>query len=266
MHLSSLLINVGDDPDRPRPGRRWVRNLYRVHQRLCMAFPSVTKKSEDANFLRPFDPGDFNEPSWPHKPVHVSRGLDSGFLFRIDPRAGGRVVLLVQSAVKPDWDYAFRNAEYLLAAPPMSKPYDPSFMPHEVHRFRLLANPTRKIDTKTKPDGKKNNGRRVPVPTDQLSVWLTGRSASAGFRVARLDNIQVGYQYFSKDPPKDAESHPSEKGRLRSVRYDGTLEVVDPLVFREAVMRGIGPGKAFGFGLLSVVPIVKYADESEGGS
>ncbi len=40
MYLSSLLIDVGDNPDRPRPGRLWLRNLYHVHQRLCMAFPS----------------------------------------------------------------------------------------------------------------------------------------------------------------------------------------------------------------------------------
>ncbi|TRZ48108.1 hypothetical protein D4S03_10330, partial [bacterium] len=107
MHLSSLLIDVGDNPDRPRPGRLWLRNLYHVHQRLCMAFPSASRKSEDAHFLQPFQPKDFGD-----QQVHVERQADSGFLFRIDfpvqpyqrweePRPGGRAVILVQSAVRP---------------------------------------------------------------------------------------------------------------------------------------------------------------------
>lgn len=251
MHLSCLLVDVGEDPDRPRPGRLWVRNLYRVHQRLCMAFPSRSKRSEDENFLGPFDPGDFN------KSVHVRRGADTGFLFRIDPMSGGRVIILVQSATRPDWDYAFRNAQYLLTGPPMTKPYDPSFKVHQHLRFRLLANPTRKVDTKSGPDGKKNNGRRVPVPADKLSEWLTGRSIATGFRVVTINDLQAGFQYFSKDLPSESEDHPSEKGRLRSVRYDGTLEVLDPVVFRETIIKGIGPGKSFGFGLLSVMAVTE---------
>jgi hypothetical protein len=48
MYLSHLMIEVGSDPDRPRPGRLWLRNMYHVHQRLCMAFlPPVSKKNKD---------------------------------------------------------------------------------------------------------------------------------------------------------------------------------------------------------------------------
>jgi len=42
--------------------------------------------------------------------------------------------------------------------------------------------------------------------------------------------------------------------RLRSVLYNGLLEVTDPDLFHRALIRGIGSGKAFGFGLLSVAP------------
>ena len=51
MFLSCLLIDIGDNPDRPRPGRIWLRNLYHVHQRLCMAFPSDPRKTDDRDFL-----------------------------------------------------------------------------------------------------------------------------------------------------------------------------------------------------------------------
>ena len=52
MYLSCLLIDVGDNPDRPRPGRLWLRNLYHVHQRLCMAFPSARKTRTSDNDKR----------------------------------------------------------------------------------------------------------------------------------------------------------------------------------------------------------------------
>ncbi|MEW6230411.1 MAG: type I-E CRISPR-associated protein Cas6/Cse3/CasE, partial [Bacillota bacterium] len=48
--------------------------------------------------------------------------------------------------------------------------------------------------------------------------------------------------------------------KLRSVRYDGVLRVKDPTLFKKALFGGIGPGKAFGFGLLSVAPYCGGAD------
>jgi hypothetical protein len=157
VYLSHLLIDVGDNPDRPRPGRLWLRNLYHVHQRLCMAFASASRRSEDEHFLMPFDPKDFgmSEP----RQVKVPRGAETGFLFRIDPQAGGRAVILIQSAVKPDWDYAFHNAGFLLAAPPEVKPFHLTCSVGETLRFRLLANPTRRLSKR--------------------SLWKDGQSRSA---------------------------------------------------------------------------------------
>jgi CRISPR system Cascade subunit CasE len=40
-----------------------------------------------------------------------------------------------------------------------------------------------------------------------------------------------------------------------SVRFEGVLEVRDADRFREALANGIGPGKAYGFGLLSIAPV-----------
>lgn len=243
MFLSLLGVNIGNDPDRPRPGRLWLRNLYHVHQRLCMAFPSPERKSGDTHFLQPFKAEDFGQ-----NQVHVARGTDSGFLFRVDPQSGGSIVILVQSAIKPDWEYAFHNAEYLLAAPPQVKVFDPRFSKGQYLRFRLMANPTRKIGTKSSQDGKKQNGKRVPVRTDQFIDWLVRRAELAGFSIDReLISIQPAYVYINKQP--NGHGH-----RLRSVRYDGTLKVIDPASFRRILCQGIGPGKAFGFGLLSIAP------------
>ena len=197
MFLSCLLIDTGINPDRPRPGRVWLRNLYHVHQRLCMAFPSPRRKERDPDFLAPYAPGDF--PEQRHladkkkaevepemlKHVHSQRSPDSGFLFRIDPGPDGRAVILVQSAVKPDWDYAFQNAGFLLAAPAEVKVYEPGFAAGQRLRFRVAANPTRKLSQHSrerdgKPVTEKWIGKRVPVPADQLHRWLARQADSGG--------------------------------------------------------------------------------------
>lgn len=254
MYQSTLLINVGDNPDRPRPGRLWLRNLYHVHQRLCMAFPSESQKSDDVDFLKPFNPEEFGNGH-----VRVTRTADSGFLFRIDPKLVGRAVILVQSAIKPYWEYAFRNADYLLAAPPEVKVIDPCYKEGQYLRFRLVANPTRKIDTKSGPNGERNNGNRVPVANDRLFEWLYRRAESMGFTFDLKDvAFQTSYTYFKK-PEKNqnekSKKNSEEKGRLRSVRFDGFLTVTDSDVFRNTLSKGIGTAKAFGFGLLSVAPV-----------
>ncbi|MFZ5450927.1 MAG: type I-E CRISPR-associated protein Cas6/Cse3/CasE [Thermodesulfobacteriota bacterium] len=342
MYLSSLLIDVGDNPDRPRPGRLWLRNLYHVHQRLCMAFPSHQRTQHDPEFLAPYDPCDF--PEQRHladrkstevdvdilKQVHTRRNQDTGFLFRIDPLSGGRAMILVQSAsaVKPNWDYAFQNVSFLRAYD--VKCYHPQFKRGDFLRFRLMTNPTRRLHSlesdeqareltqdeveqffgevrrraqerglpqlseqghiitflqyscghekrydfvasrnhkrlffeaqRACPDCRNSEqkrgqplkwiGSRVPVrnENDQILKWLGDLGKKKGFLVDKEYTIvQPGYVYWKKQRDDQGQ-------RLRSVRYDGILQVTAPNLLKEAVFQGLGPGKAFGFGLLSLAP------------
>ncbi len=248
MYRSCLLIDVGNNPDRPRPGRLWLRNRYHVHQRLCMAFPSASRKAEDVDFLTPFKPDEFGNGQ-----VHVKRAMDSGFLFRIDPLPNSRAAIIVQSAVKPDWEYAFHNAGHILAAPPEVKPFEPRFSKGQYLRFRLVANPTRKIDTRSGPDGIRRHGRRVPVPTDELIDWLARRGDTGGFSICKDSaTVEAGYIYVNKTRDGNGQ-------RLRSARYEGIIEVIDPGNFRNMHICGIGSGKAFGFGLFSVSQVPSEA-------
>lgn len=249
MYLSYLLIDVGVNPDRPRPGRLWLRNLYRVHQRLCMAFPSHARKTSDEHFLMPFVPEDF---AGAH--VHIARHTGSGFLFRIDPQAGGSTVILVQSAAGPDWDYAFHNAAHFLAAPPQVKTYDPSFTKGQPLKFRLLANPTRRCsrhstDSDGNPIDPECIGKRIPQPYAELKEWLSAKGPKCGLKLLDCDAMTVQTGYIYVDDKKNIDGK-----RFFSVRYDGSLEVTDPARFRDTLARGIGPAKAFGFGLLSIAP------------
>lgn len=246
MFLSRVRVNAGSHADKAMPGRQWLRNYYHVHQRLCMAFPSSIRKSDDPDFIEPYKPEDFGK-----KQIHVERNSSAGFLFRVDYEPRGTTIL-VQSAIKPDWKYAFHNAGHLLAAFPETAEFQPQFKKGQSMQFRLAANPVRRLSKHSsgkdgKPVETSSIGKRVPVRPEKLRDWLIGKAEGKGFSVNECSLcVQPGYLYFKKPGEKQ------QGGRLRYARYEGTLQVTDSDRFNETLCKGVGPGKAFGFGLLSV--------------
>ena len=86
------------------------------------------------------------------------------------------------------------------------------------------------------------------MPNDQLDKWLTRKAEFSGFRVERFISIQPGYIYVGKSGEPNG-------NRLFSAKYEGILQVTNPADFQKTLTSGIGPGKAFGFGLLSVAKL-----------
>jgi hypothetical protein len=290
MYHSHLLINVGDDPDRPdwNITRRWLRNLYRVHQRLCMAFPlSVPAGHQErvAAYCEPYSSAGMNTlRDLPGEPdtadVHYARSDEAGFLFRIDypvdhERGVRRPVILVQSANKPDWHYAFGldkdavdyrgrpigNAGFLLAAPPQTQKINIGLdgdtlmltSPNENHRiasgdlvrFCLRANPTRKVQ-----DGSPNGKRKRIKPTLEDHVnWLIGKFADAACSPICLAKYVPGWTWGWRTKH---EPQPDQRMKWWSVLFEGTFRVGDVNTLKKLLESGIGPAKAFGFGLLSI--------------
>jgi CRISPR system Cascade subunit CasE len=291
MFLSYLLIDTAADPARPRPGRAWVRNPYRVHQRLCMAFPSAERRELDNEFVAPFVPADFptlvrkEETRGGRAHVHHVREEAAGFLFRIDmvaepiraadakavewrgrlgSAAPSRHVIVVQSGgeTEPRWDYAFHNAREFLCAEPLVKGYSATFKKGQHYRFVLRANPTKKVGTASKAERlaaratnsrpSGRHGRRVYLRDPaEQGKWLREQGEGT------TDREGKGFRVLDVC----AESESPVRGRkddhritLASVRFEGVLEVTDAVTFRAAVFAGIGPGKGLGFGLLSLAP------------
>jgi len=91
-------------------------------------------------------------------------------------------------------------------------------------------------------------GKRIGVSGDGKSLrnWIERRGEAAGFSIVQLTLAQAGYAYVNKT------GKVGQGQRLRSVRYEGILSVTDADKFLAAVVSGIGPAKAFGFGLLSI--------------
>jgi CRISPR system Cascade subunit CasE len=176
-----------------------------------------------------------------------------GVLHRLEvEHSTGRILLYVQSQAAPDWSRL--SASYLHREEGVQNPavksveaLYASLKAGKALHFRLRANPTRKIGTKSGPDGSHRNGRRVPVRgTDGQIEWLARKAADYGFELLHVAVSASG-------SPELEHSH--KRGcTLQGVVFEGSLVVRDPERFQEALTNGLGSGKAFGFGLLSVAP------------
>lgn len=255
MFLSQLLVNSGSHPDKPRPGLDWVKQTYRVHQRIWMAFPDEHRIKEDPFFLG----------TWPAGSLAKPRRQEGGFLFRIEPEPPLRI--LVQSSARPNWDYAFQNAPHLLASAPQVREYEPSFNAGQTLRFRLVM---QMVKRRTVPTGKlqegqkaksehpircllptaDGSGRRAPDPN--FTAWkerLHLAAERSGFTVgAEPSQLRVHPVTNLYMKPEGRET----PNRFNAAMFEGLLTCTDPVLLRGAVINGIGRGKAFGMGLLSL--------------
>ena len=96
---------------------------------------------------------------------------------------------------------------------------------------------------------RKKNGRRVPLTKrDDLVSWIERKASTGGFTLNpdSLRTIPRGREYFRKA---------GASGTLTAVEFQGELTIKDPTQFRKAFVKGIGPAKGFGFGLLALAPI-----------
>lgn len=179
----------------------------------------------------------------------------SGTLYRLDhDRDRDALSLLVQSAVEPRWDRLPDG--YVLPGTVAVKALGGSYAAIRtgmVLTFRLRANPTRKVDTKSR-DGVKRNGRRVAVSGGEAGSleWLSRKGAAAGFELldgsATLEGTQTG-------GARGIEASPLS---FASVLFAGHLRVTSADALRAGLQGGIGTGRAYGFGLLSVAPATGY--------
>ncbi|MCL6622972.1 MAG: type I-E CRISPR-associated protein Cas6/Cse3/CasE [Syntrophobacterales bacterium] len=223
MYLSRVLLNP-----RSKAVQRDLADPQELHRTIMSAFP----RSEE--------PGE-------------SPRARFGVLHRLDlDRRQARLILYVQSQLKPDWSAL--PPDYLLLRTGWENPATKSVA--EVYQtlkaglvlsFRLKANPSRKIDTKTGPDGRRRHGRRVELVREEDQVqWLQRKGEQSGFKV-----LQVRVGGLTKERSR---SRQGTAPTLAGVIFEGHLEITDPDLFRQALARGIGPGKAYGLGLLSLAP------------
>ncbi len=231
LHLSLLHL--------PRNRPRW-RHLdpYQAHQLAWKAFPEVPRDKG----ARPF-------------------------LFSLDER-NHHHSLLVQSTRSPDWAFLDGDADV------QTKTFSPEQIPENTPlRFFLRANPT--VDRKGFRDGKKRRvavgtnpelvfqqmGLPEDVPTtpaeraawreEQLCDWLDRQGERGGFRVDSCAPGPIVARRIVRAKNGYTRGRPMT---FHEVEFTGTLRVADAVAFTRTCARGVGRGKAFGYGLLMVRP------------
>lgn len=211
MYLSQLTLNP-----RSRQVQSELARPYELHRTLMRAFPDDVKR-EDADLLHRLD---------------------------TEPRTG-RLTLLAQSMLEPDWSPLLEAGQgHYLLAPPQCKPIKLALPAGRVLRFRLVANPTIKKVRRDENGVRRKNGNRVPLlrETEQID-WLQKKGQLHGFGLQHAQVRALGQQTSRK-----------RKLTLYTVQFEGLLEITDPQNFAQALQTGIGPAKAFGCGLLSLAP------------
>lgn len=157
-------------------------------------------------------------------------------LYRREP---GEFKVLVQSSVEPDWSRlppGYLTQFRTTTLTPLLGRLEPGMR----LRFRLIANPTKRD---------KQTGKVVALsrPEDQ-EAWLRRQGARSGFEV-------TGLRIGPSEPKQGRKKGASAAVTLSAVLFDGTLTVTDVDALRLAVRQGIGRGRSYGCGLLSLAPL-----------
>ncbi|MFE9387575.1 type I-E CRISPR-associated protein Cas6/Cse3/CasE [Streptomyces sp. NPDC007025] len=242
-----------------RPGaRRILSSPQAMHAAVMSSFPGLL-------------PSDTPAPGAPR------------VLWRLDCDARAEVLLYIVSPDRPDLTHLVEQAGWPAAADPASpgwqtKPYSlllDRLTQGDRWAFRLTANPVHHIRRK-QDEPKKRTAHLTPV--HQMG-WLLDRQEHGGFRIlekpeaSRLlpsGTTDTGHRHHGdryelsvRDKRalsfnKDRSSTP--RGRkppvtLVTVTFDGHLEVTDPEALRRTLTVGLGKGKAYGCGLLTLAPL-----------
>lgn len=226
LYLSQLLVD-----GRCPAARRDLADCHALHQRVLHAFADEPEASGTAR-------------------------ARFGVLYRVEPMDGG-ARLLVQSRERPDWSRL--PAGYLRAPALGPKRVDDSYARITAGQeliFRLRANPTRRISDRNPAALEKWRGKRVELRREEDQIgWLRRKGAATGFilleahvkpDIADVRTLDAAVRVTGRSEGREL--------TFGSVVFEGRLRVTDVSAFAQALEEGIGSGKAFGFGLLSIAP------------
>ncbi len=214
MYLSQLVLNV----ERPQVLRE-LGDAHRLHQRIMQGFPDQEGRDR------------------PRRDWQV--------LFRYEP---DRDVVLVQSGLEPDWSRLPSGYLLLDGDRPLVKPVPLTLAQLAVgqgFQFRLRGNPSRRDNATRKVLGLYHR-------SDQLA-WLERQGVRHGFALLGADVVPSANVFGRKREGGDGEAPgPVRTVRLATALFQGALRVTDPVAFWGALQGGIGRGKSYGCGLLSL--------------
>ncbi|MBS1705478.1 MAG: type I-E CRISPR-associated protein Cas6/Cse3/CasE [Armatimonadetes bacterium] len=212
-----ILSRIEFDPYNPKV-YGLIADPYRIHQLLTELW-GATRTSQNILFrIEPIRPKE-------------------GSLAPIGP------TILIQSDSAPDWSrWVLRE---MCAQSPESKEVQIEVQAGQLLEFRLRCRPCKKQAS----PGKKNSQFKFLRSEGEQVEWLMRQAESAGFR---LVSVELTREDWEDTKPGNPRPDDKRERQLGAVRFDGQLQVTDPEQFLAAVRKGIGPQKAYGFGLVSL--------------
>ncbi|MEV4135494.1 type I-E CRISPR-associated protein Cas6/Cse3/CasE [Dactylosporangium sp. NPDC049742] len=219
MYLSRFII----DPAR-RGARKLIASPQAMHAAIRGAFA---------------DPADYER-------------ADARTLWRLDTATVGTLHLYIVSPGQPDLTHMVAQAGRGTAEAWQTRAYGgllASLQPGQQWAFRLTANPTH---SGRKTADSKETQRFGHLRPEQQTQWLIDRSARCGFAVATQQNNEPNVGLHHRQTQTFRRGAGSVT--LTTVTYDGLLDITDADAFRQTLSLGIGHGKAYGCGLLTIAP------------
>ncbi len=222
-------------------------NPQQLHRTISGAFPEIAGQQD-----------------LPHHERRTPRN-EYNLLHRLEfDRSSGRAVLLVQSNREPQRNSFDAGYADKIETKAIHEQYSQIENGMKM-RFRLQANPTKR-DAATRNPDRPNQRKRVDIRGENGRIdWLKRKGDENGFRIVDVKIKNASADQASVSVPNLTSSRSGTlnfrrernqpKVVLGSVIFDGILTVSDADRFNTALENGIGPGKAYGFGLMSVAPV-----------
>lgn len=164
-------------------------------------------------------------------------------LWRVD-RLRNEYCILILSEDEPEFSkFNLQFEPYSVA----TKPYDSllnRISTGDKWHFRITANPTKSLSNN---DTKKRGKVVAHTTIEYQKKWLTEKSVKNGFTITEdtFDVVQSSWKHFYK-------KNNNKPVSILSVTYEGILTISDVESFKTALINGIGRGKAYGMGLLTI--------------
>lgn len=180
------------------------------------------------------------EESFPNEFIDKSRTRK---LWRID-KLGSKYFLIVVSSTKPDLN---KLETYGISNSALTKEYDTflkSLQVGQILKFKAVLNPTFSVST-GKLSGKRGKLYQC-IGNDAQLNYLKERSSKNGFELM-LDN------YLITNKNQEILRKHDKSYFVTKVCYEGYLLIKDKEQFIKTLTLGIGPKKAYGCGLMTVI-------------
>jgi CRISPR system Cascade subunit CasE len=122
-----------------------------------------------------------------------------------------------------------------------------SFLDYSHYQFEVVVNPTKRDTLKRNEEGKKISGKIIALRSrEEIAEWFITKAPS-------WEHLEIGAVSV-----KRFEKHKGGQTVTQGqANVQGRLEVIDKTKFIQSFQQGIGRGRAFGCGLLQIVPINK---------